>query len=122
MGRIVEIRLDENSTFFAEVSEDLVERLEGTAGEEKKDPVFRDKRDVRHAHKIATTVNGALSSVKPVVDRVVETFHNSGLSQCQIAFGLKLHDKVGAAFVSEGSSEAHLRVTLQWQNPTKKMG
>ncbi|MBF0108376.1 MAG: hypothetical protein HQL76_04285 [Magnetococcales bacterium] len=118
MGRIVEIKLDENSTFFAEVADDEVVLLDDPSGQGESGPVFRGEKTL--SNKVSTTVMEALETVQPVVQRVVDRFRASDPSECRVSFGLKLHGKVGVAFISEGGAEAQLKVTLRWRKPRTK--
>lgn len=105
MPKIVPIRLDEETVFYAEVDD-----LE----------VFREAPRTERGFSVTelpaqatTSVVNALHTIKPVLDKVVEMFRQAGPNECQVEFGLKLNGKVGVLF-SEGGAETHLKVTMKW--------
>ena len=102
MSKIVKIRLDEQTTFYAEVEE-------MPAGLHRAAVSPSDT-----AKQVAATVTEGLVSLRPVIQKVMETFRDLGPEECQVEFGLKISGEVGI-FVSKGGAEAQIKVTMKWK-------
>ncbi|MBF0174994.1 MAG: hypothetical protein HQL83_16370 [Magnetococcales bacterium] len=100
MSHIVKVQLDEKTTFYAEV-EDRPAR-----GLHQASPTTTEK--------LSATVTEGLASMRPVVQKVMETFRDLGPEECQVEFGLKINGEVGI-FVSKGGAEAQIKVTMKWK-------
>ncbi|MBF0145603.1 MAG: hypothetical protein HQL84_03920 [Magnetococcales bacterium] len=100
MSNIVKVQLDEETTFYAEV-EDRPEN-----GLQQASPSMTEQ--------VSATVSEGLASMRPVVQKVMETFRDLGPEECQVEFGLKINGEVGI-FVSKGGAEAQIKVTMKWK-------
>lgn len=120
MSRIIEMRMDDQTTFFAEVEEGVETPPAARAGK-RRDGLFLASPQDEVPQRVATSVTNALDAMKPMLGKVKETLHAMGPEEYQVEFGLKLNGEVGI-FVSKGGAEAHIKVTMKWKKQTTSSG
>lgn len=114
MSRIVNLHLDNQTTFFAEVDEEQ-EIMSAGGMVVPRDGLVYAAGGEGVSEGVTRTVAGAMESMRPVIGKVLETVRALGPEECQVEFGLKLNGEVGI-FVSKGGAEAHIKVTMKWKS------
>lgn len=116
MKRVGALRLGDE-TVFVEVDDVPIEVVgEDAHADTAGTPVFRGGESSSKGDVEADRFTQALERIKPVAERVVETFRRMNApEELSIEFGIKFNTRVGA-FLASADSEAAFKVSLKWKN------
>lgn len=113
MTQLKALSLDDGTTIYMEVQEDVEVVNEP---EEDGEVVRRSKGQVTPAERIKQNFQAIETTIRAYTTHTLNAFKQVGsanVDKVTLEFGIKVGGKMGIPYVTEGSTDCHLKITVE---------
>jgi len=131
MKKLTPIKLDDGTTIYMEVQEDIElleaeQTSESVTGELTREDLGRDKKGGGRNNpqeQIRQSFAAIEGTIRSYTSHTLNAFRQVGdrnIDKVTLEFGVKVGGKAGIPYVTEGSAESHLKITVECSFPPEQ--
>ncbi len=128
MTKLTSLKLDDGTVIYMESQEDIeIDSDDSTLAESKTEVTRADlgkggkgiKEDIARSFQL---VEGTIRAYTDYTLNAFKKVGNANIDKVTLEFGIKVGGKAGIPYVTEGSADSHLKITVECSFPERKKG